>query len=144
MFVAYLHYILTPILFWKTGLHFVDQVEELFVLCGEVQPKEALLGRKEAVICPRLCRVDEANCHLFVFTSAVFDVISFTQVKVNASIFSSTLMMFEISCFVASFVLGRLVPTYCLKGKCWLFVIFLVAIALLLAVVGRCCVSWIG
>lgn len=41
--VTNLHYILTPILLWKAGLHFVDQVEELFFVCGEVRLKETLL-----------------------------------------------------------------------------------------------------
>lgn len=44
MLVTNLHYILTPVLLWKPGLHFVNQVEELFVVCGEVRLKEALLG----------------------------------------------------------------------------------------------------
>lgn len=48
MFVTYLHYILTPVVLRKTGLHFVNQVEELFVLCGEVRLKEGLLGQKDA------------------------------------------------------------------------------------------------
>lgn len=46
MLVTDLHFILTPLLPWKTALHFSDQVEELFVLCGEVRLKEALWGQK--------------------------------------------------------------------------------------------------
>lgn len=115
MFVTYLHYILTPLLLWKTGLHFVNQVEELIVPCGEVRLKEALLGQKDAAF--YLSQGDEGARQLFAVTSAVFDVIFFTQVKVNASISSSTSMIFGIRCLVALFVLVRLFLTYCLKGK---------------------------
>lgn len=50
MLVTNLHYILTPILLWKAGLHFVDQVGELFFVCGEVRLKEALLGQKDGAV----------------------------------------------------------------------------------------------
>lgn len=83
----------------------------------------------------RLPLVDVGAPQLSVVTSAVFDTISFTQVKVNASIFSSTSMIVWRRCPVGLFVLLRLVLTYCLKGKHCLFVIIVVEVALLLDVV---------
>lgn len=80
----------------------------------------------------RLPLVDVGAPQLSVVTSAVFDTISFTQVKVNASIFSSTSKIVWRRCPVGSFVL---VLTYCLKGKHCLFIIIVVEVALLLDVV---------
>lgn len=59
MLGTHLRYILTPLLLWKAGLHFADQVEELFVLCGEVGLQEALVAQKDAAVGLRLPRVDE-------------------------------------------------------------------------------------
>lgn len=70
----------------------------------------------------RPSRLDEGARQRLAVTSAVFVVIFFTQVKENASIFSSTLMILERRSLVASLVLVRLVSTYCLKGRPWLII----------------------